>query len=44
MLSEETVKELLMYRARGGGGNSPEVNGAKGSVKFWVKDGSLSKY
>jgi len=44
LLSEEAVKELLMYRNRGGGGTSPEVNGAKGSIKFWIKDGSLSKY
>ena len=27
-----------------GGGNGPEISGAKGSVKFWVKDGMLSKY
>ena len=32
-------------RFRGRGGNEgPEVSGAKGSAKFWVKDGVLSKY
>jgi len=44
VLSEETVKELLVHRARSGGGNSPEVSGARGSIKFWIKDGLLSKY
>ncbi len=24
--------------------NGPDISGAKGSVKFWVKDGVLSKY
>jgi hypothetical protein len=28
----------------GGGGDGPEITGAKGSVKFWVKDGVLVKY
>jgi hypothetical protein len=28
----------------GGGGNAPAAKNAKGSVKFWVKDGVLSKY
>jgi len=27
-----------------GGGDGPEVTGAKGSVKFWIKDGVLVKY
>ena len=26
------------------GGDALEVSDAKGSVKFWLKDGSLSKY
>ncbi len=42
-LTEAAVKELLMFRVRMGG-NDPEVSGAKGSVKFWLKDGALSKY
>jgi len=47
-LPEEAVKEMLSRRGgRGGGGggnNAPTVTGAKGSVKFWVKDGVLVKY
>jgi len=27
-----------------GGGGGPEVSGAKGSVKFWIKDGALVRY
>ena len=43
-LTEEGVKELLTFGARPGGGDAPAVSGAKGSVKFWIKDGVLSKY
>ncbi len=32
-----------MFGGRGGA-NAPEISGARGSVKFWVKDGLLSKY
>ncbi len=28
----------------GGGGGGPQVGDAKGTVKFWIKDGVLSKY
>ncbi len=42
-LTEEGAKELLQFGRRAGG-NAPTVSGAKGSVKFWVKDGALSKY
>jgi hypothetical protein len=42
-LTEDAAKSLLMFGGRGGG-NGPEVSGAKGSVKFWVKDGVLAKY
>jgi hypothetical protein len=42
-LTEEGAKSLLAFGGRGGG-NGPEVSGAKGSVKFWIKDGVLSKY
>ena len=38
-LTEEAAKPLLTFR-RGGGAS---VSGAKGSVKFWTKDGVLSK-
>ena len=27
-----------------GGGGGPEITGAKGSVKFWIKDGNLVRY
>ena len=48
-LTEEGAKELLSFRrgARGGnnaGGNFPEPTDAKGTAKFWVKDGQLAKY
>jgi hypothetical protein len=42
-LTEAGAKSLLTFGGRGGG-NGPEVSGAKGSVKFWIKDGTLSKY
>ena len=42
-LTEEGAKSLLTFGGRGGGGGGPEISGAKGSVKFWVKDGVLSK-
>lgn len=42
-LTEEGAKSQLMFGGRGGG-NGPEISGAKGSVKFWTKDGLLSKY
>ena len=41
-LTEDGAKQLLSFRRPGGGG--PEASGAKGSVKFWLKDGLLSKY
>ena len=42
-LTEEGAKALLSFGGRGGG-NGPEISNAKGSVKFWVKDGVLAKY
>ena len=41
-LSEAAAKSFLSFRR--GGGNGPEIGDAKGSVKFWIKDGALSKY
>lgn len=41
-LTEEGAKELLLFGRRGS--NAPEPKNAKGSVKFWLKDGMLSKY
>jgi hypothetical protein len=43
-LTEDGAKGLLSFRPPGGGGDGPQVSGAKGSVKFWVKDGALTKY
>ena len=42
-LTEEGAKELLTWRPRAGG-EGPQVSGAQGSVKFWVRDGVLSQY
>jgi hypothetical protein len=43
-LTEEGAKQLLTFGPRPGGGDGPTVSDAKGSVKFWVTDGVLSKY
>ena len=42
-LTEEGAKEILSFGPRGGDGPPPPKN-AKGSVRFWLKDGALSKY
>jgi hypothetical protein len=42
-LTEESAKALLSFRPRSGG-EGANVSNAKGSVKFWLKDGALSKY
>ena len=41
-LTEDGAKSLLMFRRAGG--DAPQASNAKGWVKFWVKDGELSKY
>lgn len=41
-LTEEGAKNLMRFRR--GRGNGPEVTDAKGSAKFWIKDGQLSKF
>ena len=41
--TESGAKELLSWR-RPNDDNGPTVTGAKGSVKFWVKDGVLAKF
>jgi hypothetical protein len=43
-LTEAGAKDLLSFRPPGGGGGGPEVSNAKGTVKFWVKEGALVKY
>lgn len=42
-LSEEAARELLSTGQRGGQ-SAPSVSGAKGSVRFWLKEGVLVKY
>ncbi|HWX19078.1 MAG TPA: hypothetical protein VN578_04125 [Candidatus Binatia bacterium] len=42
-LTEEGAKKQLSFRPRAGG-DAPSVSNAKGSVKFWLKDGALTKY
>jgi hypothetical protein len=41
-LTEEAIKELLTFGRPGG--NAPAPSNAKGSVKFWIKDGLVTKY
>ena len=43
-LTEEGVKQIFARGPRRPGGEAPSPRDAKGSVKFWVKDGLLSKY
>ena len=43
-MTEEGVKQLVARGPRRPGAEPPEVSDAKGSVKFWVKEGVLSKY
>jgi hypothetical protein len=42
-LTTEGAKSLLAFRPPGGG-DGPEISNPKGSVKFWLKDGALTKY
>lgn len=42
-LNEDGAKDLLT-RGRRRGREAPEAKNAKASVKFWVKDGQLTKY
>lgn len=44
-LTEEGAKSLLAFGGRrGDNSNGPQISDPKGSVKFWVKDGTLVKY
>ena len=45
-LTEDGAKSLLTmgFGGRRGGSQPPAPTNAKGSVKFWVKDGALTKY
>jgi hypothetical protein len=43
-LTEDGAKSLLTMGRSATGDNAPTVTNPKGSVKFWVKDGLLTKY
>jgi len=43
-LTDTGAKDLLSFRPRGAAGGGPDISNAKGSVKFWIKDGTLAKY
>jgi hypothetical protein len=44
-VKEDAVKELLLRGARRREGDeAPKIADAKGSIKFWMKDGALTKY
>lgn len=43
-LTEDGAKAFLTFGGRRGGADAPGPKDAKGSVKFWVKDGELAKY
>jgi len=43
-LTEAGARSLMTFGRRGGGGQPPAPRNAKGSVKFWIKDGVLTKY
>jgi hypothetical protein len=43
-LTDEGAKTLMSFRGRRAGSDGPQVKNAKGSAKFWVKDGVLAKY
>ena len=42
-LSDDAAKTLLTFGRRPSG-DGPSVSNAKGSIKFWLKDGALTKY
>ena len=43
-LTEEGAKALMTFGRRGGANApAPEIRGAKGTVKFWIADGMLTK-
>jgi len=44
-LTTEALKQMYTFRRSGdSGGTAPDVSKLKGTAKFWVKDGILSKY
>ena len=45
-LSSDGIKQMMSFGGRPGGGNAdgPDTSGIKGTAKFWIKDGVLTKY
>lgn len=43
-LPGDMVKEMLLLGARRRDGQEPEVTDAKGTIKYWLKDGALARY
>ncbi len=43
-LTEDGTKSLMTFGGRRPGGQPPPITNAKGSAKFWIKDGVLTKY
>src|SRR5213075_139397 len=47
-LTPEALKQMYSFGGRRTGGDSgsggPDVSGLKGTAKFWINDGVLSKY
>lgn len=44
-LSQEALQQMYTFGRRdGSGGTAPDVSKLKGTAKFWIKDGVLSKY
>jgi hypothetical protein len=43
-LTEEGAKTLMTFGRRGAQGQAPAISNAKGTVKFWIKDGAIVKY
>lgn len=43
-LTSEAAKDLMTFKPRRGQQAPPPPKDAKGSVKFWVKDGALTKF
>jgi hypothetical protein len=43
-LTTEGTEELLRFRGRQAGDDAPAPRNARGSVKFWVKEGVLAKF
>ena len=43
-MTEAGAKNLMSFRRGGNGGEAPAITNPKGSAKFWIKDGVLSKF